>query len=226
MNVWVTRDEPPDGPLGAALRRRGLSPILEPVITRRLHTDCADELSRLGPDDWLVLTSAYAINAVALEPARVPRVAVIGDESRRAAETRSLRVELVSTRHDVADLFEQLRRRVPRGAVCYPRSSRAAPPPPWPGVAVDSPVMYETLPRSFDVSVLNRVDVITVVSPSAVDAIHQRCPLNHIPQPFAAIGPATSAALRVCGVHPSLMAVAPSFDSLADAIAAFRQTGS
>jgi uroporphyrinogen-III synthase len=208
------------------MRHRGLAPVLEPVITRRLHTDCAGELSRLGPDDWLVLTSAYAINAVALETARVPRVAVIGDESRRAAESRGLRVEFVSPRHDVTDLFDRLRRRVRRGAVCYPRSSRAVPPPPWPGVAVTSPVMYETLPRSFDVSILNRVDVITVVSPSAVDAIHQRRALNQIRQPFAAIGPATADALRRAGVEPSLMAAKPSFDSLADAIAAFHQTGS
>ena len=61
MNVWVTRDEKSDGPLSSALRSAGLGVILEPVLERRVVTDAADVIARLGPDDWLVLTSVYAV---------------------------------------------------------------------------------------------------------------------------------------------------------------------
>ncbi len=227
MNVWVTRDEPADGPLSTALRKVGLTVVLEPVVERRVITDAAEELSALGPDDWLVLTSPFAVRAVAgarfagarLEsrsstPARVPRTAVVGDASRGAAEECGLRVELVSKGGTAHDLFRELQERVSSGKVCYPRSSLASPPEPWDAVEVLSPVLYETVPRTFDGSVVKRVEVVAVASPSAVDAIG---PLD---LPFASIGPSTSAALRRIGCEPWVEAPARSFKSLAAAIAA------
>lgn len=214
MRVWVTREESDDGPLSAALRQHGLRPVLEPVLMRRVVDDAADIIAQLGPDDWLVLTSPYAIEAVAGEPARVPRVAVVGEPSRKAAEARGFRVELVCSGGDGRSLFDELRTRATTGKVCYPRSALIDAPPPWPNVEIISPVLYETVSRPFDRQVIKRVDVVTVASPSAVNAI------GPIALPFASIGPTTSKALRALGREPWVEAPARSMESLAEAIGA------
>lgn len=213
MKVWVTREETDEGPLCAALRAVGLEPVLEPVLKRRVVTDAADEISQLGPDDWLVLTSPYAVNAVAAEPARVPRVAAVAESSRAAARARGFRVELVSPDGTGKSLFAQLRSKVTRGKVCYPRSSLVEPPKSWAGVELLSPVLYETVSRAFDRSVIKNVDVVSVASASAVEAV------GKVDLPFASIGPSTSKALRNLGIEPWVEAPQRSFESLAAAIA-------
>ena len=163
-------------------------------------------------DDWLVLTSVYAVESVAADPARIPCVAVVGEASRSAAEAKGLRVELVSPGGDGASLWDELRGRAKTGRVCYPRSSLAKPPAPWLGVELLCPVLYETVPRAVDRTVVDRVDVVAVASPSAVHAV------GAIELPFASIGPTTSGALRKMGLEPWVEAPERSFTSLADAI--------
>lgn len=218
MRVWVTRDEPPDGALATALCDAGLTPVLESVIARRVLSDAAEAIGQLGADDWLVLTSLFAVESVALEPARVPKVAVVGESSAEAARSRGFRVELVSARADAKSLFHELRERVARGKVCYPRSSLANPPEPWADVELINSVLYETVPRDFDRRVLDRVDAIAVASPSAVDAI-AAAGLQLRDRRFASIGPTTSNALRKQSLEVWLEAPNRSFESLAGAIA-------
>lgn len=218
MRVWVTRDEPPDGPLSTALRNAGLTPVLEPVIARRVLSDAAEAIGKLGANDWLVLTSPFAVESVALEPACVPKVAVVGKFSAEAARSRGFRVTLVSVGADAKSLFNELRERVVRGKVCYPRSSLANPPDPLPGVELFSPVLYDTSRREFDETVLGRADVITVASPSAVDAI-AAMGLQLRDQRIASIGATTSNALRSHTLEVWLEAPNRSFESLARAIA-------
>ena len=213
MKVWVTREEGKNGPLCRALEAVNLTPVLEPVIERRVVDDCAAILQGLGPDDWLVLTSPYAVESVAIEPARIPRVAVVGQPSRALAEAKGLRVELLSPKGSGVSLFEELRRRTNTGKVCYPRSSLVQAPEPWADVELLSPVLYETTERAFDRTVVDRVDVVAVASPSAVSAV------GRIDLPFASIGPTTSDALRAIGIRPWVQAREPSFRSLAAAIA-------
>lgn len=213
MRVWVTRDETAGGPLSTALRDAGLSVVLEPVVERRVLDDAGRVVESLGPDDWLVLTSVFAIDAVVGEPSRVPRLAVVGDASRDAALARGMRVELVARDTTGKALFAELRELVHRGTVCYPRSSLAAPPDPWPGVRVVSPVLYETIPRAYDPTTVEHADVVAITSPSVVDA------LGDVDLPFASIGPTTSGALRGRGVEPWVEAAERSFESLAAAIA-------
>lgn len=217
MRVWVTRDEPPDGPLSTALRNAGLTPVLEPVITRRVLNDAAEAIGQLGADDWLVLTSPFAVESVAQAPARVPNVAVVGQSSADAARSRGFRVQLVSAGADAKSLFDELRQRVARVKVCFPRSSLANPPKPWADVELLSPVLYETSPREFDRSVIDRIDVIAVASPSAVNAI-AGAGLHLHDRRIASIGPTTSNALRKHGLEVWLEAPVRSFDSLAIAI--------
>ncbi len=222
MKVWVTREEVPDGPLSTALRAAGLRVVLEPVLERRVIADAAEAIAQLGPDDWLVLTSAYAVEAVAPEPARVPHVAVVGEASRRAAEARDFRVDLVSAGGDAKSLFEELHARVTRGKVCYPRSSLVAAPDPWPGIELVSPVLYETRAREFDRTVIRSVDVVSVASPSAAQALGPALQSVSPPfdLPFASLGPSTSRALRELGIEPWVEAPLRSFESLAATIAA------
>ncbi|MHC4947014.1 MAG: uroporphyrinogen-III synthase [Planctomycetota bacterium] len=213
MRVWVTRDEPPGGPLTAALRAAGLVPVLEPVIARRVVADVREAIAGLAPTDWLVLTSEYAIEAVPADVAGVPRVAVVGAPSRRVAEARGLRVELVAERGGAAALFAQLAGPARGTTVLYPRSSLAQVPE-VPGAArVVSPVLYETVPRPWRRDVLDEIDVIAVASPSAVDAV------GPVDRPFASIGPTTSRAVRRLGVEPWVESPEPGFAALARAIA-------
>ncbi len=212
MKVWVTRDEGGDGTLSSALRTAGLDVVLEPVLQRRVVTDAAEVIGQLGPDDWLVLTSVYAIEAVAAGPARCPRVAVVGEASRRAALSRDFRIELVSAEGTGKSLFKELRALTSSGKVCYPRSSLVAEPKAWAGVELLSPILYETIARPFNRDTAKQVDVVCVASPSAVDAI------GVVDLPFASIGPTTSSAIRKLGMEPWVEAPTPSFESLAQAI--------
>jgi len=215
IRVWVTRDEPPGGPLGEALREAGLEPVHEPVITRQACSDAGEELSRLNCDDWLVLTSAFALKCLALECINrdlPPHVAAVGDATATAAAARGLRVDL--TANGGADaLFALLRQRVTRGSVCYPRSSLADIPESWGDVTVSSPAVYETLPRDFDRAVMMRVNIAAMTSPSAVNVV------GRVDLPMASIGPATTATIRAFGMEPQVEASSPSFDLLARAIA-------
>ncbi len=214
--VWVTRDEGADGPLCAALRRAGLEPVYEPVIERRVTGDVAREIAELGPEDWLVLTSAFAIRAIPAGHVRC-RVAVVGEASRAEAAVRGLRVALVSPDGTGQGLWRELTRHL-GGArrVCYPRSSRAEEPARMEGVAVSSPVLYRTESRRVDPSRLHGVEIAAVCSPSAAGGVLAARPGVRC----ASIGPTTSAALRERGVEPWLEAPEPNFDSLAREIAA------
>ena len=214
MNIWVTRDEPPDGPLGAALRALGLEVVHEPVIARNALTDARQEIARLGPDDWLVLTSVYAIESVAGDVARVPKIAVVSESSRSAAEARGFHVALVSKRGTAKSLFSELSLAAHGATVCYPRSSQAEQPEVGPGITFVSPVLYETIARPYRKSVVDEVEIVTVTSASAVRAI------GVLTLPFASIGPSTTAALGEIGLEPWVESPQPNFDSLAKAIAA------
>ena len=107
-----------------------------------------------------------------------------------------MRVELVGSSGHGAELWNELRECVSEGVVCYPRSAQASEPPAWGNVELRTPELYDTLPREFDRSVVERVDVAAVASPSAVKAIG-RTRLR-----LASIGRATSAAIRALGVQP------------------------
>ena len=209
----MTRDESPNGPMSSALRAAGLGVVHEPVLTRSVVPGAIDHLLQIKPTDWLLLTSAFAITAIPDRIGRVPRIAVIGEHSRRAAAERGFRVELVSAGDDAASLFAELRNRVVDGRVYYPRSSLAKEPVSWPGVQLISSILYATGTRDFDRTVVDRADVIAVTSPSAV------CAVGDVHLPFASLGPTTSAALRELGKTPWVEARERSFESLAKAIA-------
>lgn len=215
--VWVTRDEPPDGPLTSEVAAAGLTPVHAPVLRTVMVGDAAAEIASLGPADWLVLTSPRAIRAVALGPARAVRVAVVGAESVRVARELGLRVEFVSPTGSGAGVWEYLGEHARGSRACYPRSSLAEVPE-LPGVEVIAPVLYETRPVAFERGIAAGVDVTAFASPSAVRSVSER--LGTLPTPAASIGPTTSAAVRGAGGELLAEAAEPSFRSLALSIVA------
>ncbi len=214
MKVWVTRDEPADGPLSTALRTAGLVVAHEPVLLRRALTDAREEIVQLGADDWLVLTSVYAIESVAEDVARVPQVAVVSEASRRAAEARGFRVSLVSEENTAKSLLDELFNLAQGKTICYPRSSQATPPNAPSGIEVISPVLYKTIARKYRKSIVDEVDIVSVTSASAVRAV------GVVKLLYASIGSSTTTALRKIGVQPWVESPQPNFDSLAETIAA------
>lgn len=213
MKVWVTRDEPADGPLSTALRAAGLQVAHEPVLLRRALTDAREEIAQLGADDWLVLTSVYAIESVGEDVARVPQVAVVSEASRRAADTRGLRVALISEGGTAKSLFDELFRMAQGQTICYPRSSQATPPETPTDIKLVSPVLYDTLACEYRESIVDEVDIVSVTSASAVRAV------GVVKLHYASIGPSTTAALCEIGIEPWVESPQPSFDSLAETIA-------
>ena len=211
MRVWVTRDETTGGPLSTALAQHGLVPVLEPVVVREPIVDASDALAALAPDDWLVVTSAYALSCIDPRLARVPRVAVVGPATAEQARAAALRVELVGEAG--ADrLFDRMQREVASGRVCWTRSAQAAPREPWSGVDLVDIAVYATRARVWDRAVLDRIDIAAFTSPSAVAAV------GPIELPCASLGPTTSAALRESGIEPHVQAANTTFDALARAV--------
>lgn len=217
MRVWVTRDEKADGALSSALQARGLIVVHEPVLTRRYVDDADAAIATLSDDDWLVLTSPYAVEAIKVPSTIKPKVAVVGVSSQKVALEKGLRVELVSTGGDAQSLFDELRQRVSVGTVCYPRSSLANPPDAWGDVTLLTPLLYITEPCEFDTTVIDRIDLIALSSPSAVDSL-SNAGITLRDYTLASIGPTTSKAIRVHNTEPSIEAPRRTLESLAEAI--------
>ncbi len=219
--VWVTRDEEADGPLCCALRACEVQPVLEPVLQRVVTGDVSGDLQGLGADDWLVLTSVFAIENVPMELASIPRVAVVGEASQAAALARGFRVKLVSKKRTGLNLFAELRPMAIGKRVVYPRSSLAAVPTGMDEMlSFAAPILYETSARDFDETVLADVQMITLTSASAARALDARLPLASLGVPLASIGVTTTVAIEECQGKARIQALTPSFIEFARVIAA------
>lgn len=210
--VWITRDERPEGPLCRAVLSAGLVPVHDPVVRRVPVGDAAEEIEALTERDWLVLTSAFVLQCIAVPQQLRCNVAAVGESTARAAREHGLEPTIVNEGDGAQGLFDELLSQVNEGMICYPRSSQATVPNVPAGVSLLSPVVYETTPREFDRRITERVDCAAVTSPSAVRAI------GRTSVPLASIGPATSSAIRVLGMSLWAEAAKPTFHSLALAI--------
>lgn len=213
--VWITRDEPPGGPLSRALEAAGRVPVLEPVlevVALLDPTDLEEPLAGLGRHDWLVLTSARAVAALPRVTTRA-RVGVVGPATRRAVEELGLEVALASRDGTGAGLWKEIDRRAVRGArILFPRSDMAEVPR-LAGVHITAPPAYGTRPRAFDESVATRVDAAAFASPSAVRAAEHV--LRRSSLVTLSIGPTTSDALLALRVADVREATSPTFVALA-----------
>ncbi|MCH7790986.1 MAG: uroporphyrinogen-III synthase [Planctomycetes bacterium] len=216
MRVWVTRDEPADGPLSAALRDAEQDVIHAPVVRRTLVGDPRELLAGMREGDWLVMTSPFAIEAIPADVARRGRIAVVGGPSREAAERRGLMVAFTPSEPTGACLLRELAQKIVSGKssarIWYPRSAAASEPDLPETVTCISPVLYDTDAIAYDESLVAEAEMIAFASPSAVRGVRE------IAAKTASIGPTTTAALAVHGVNPDVIAPTPSFAALARAI--------
>jgi uroporphyrinogen-III synthase len=232
--VVITREALQSSELFEKLSGSGAIPILLPLVTFAAPEDYAPldaALFQWSRFDWVMFTSAYAVQAVASRAARQgraltknappPRVAVVGPATRDQAEKAGFRVEHTAQTHLGVALAEELRDCVQNKRVLLPRSDRANPDLPSAlrnfGAEVTEVIAYRTLrPSDADQEKLARVargeaDAILFFSPSAVQnflELSGRKQLNILQDRIAmtAIGPVTAKALREAGVHRIVLA--------------------
>ncbi|MHB8613149.1 MAG: uroporphyrinogen-III synthase [Candidatus Dormibacteraceae bacterium] len=102
--VLVTRPDGESDPLVHALRRRGYRVHAVPMV----QTEPVDfDVAPLARCDWIVLTSARGVKALADLPAG-PKFAAVGPETARALRARGVEPSHVPGRSDGADLGDTL----------------------------------------------------------------------------------------------------------------------
>ena len=191
--VVVTRPRRQAGPLAAALRGRGATPVLLPTIRIEPVADAANVDSPLrdverGEFEWLVFTSANAVDACArriealgMQPGclAATSVAAIGSATAKAARAEGFRVRLVPDTSTGEGLGAALVRvATPGSRVLYPRSAVGGDSLPAilrdAGLDVVAVDVYRTLPEEeVDSGALEDVrrgefDLLTFSSPSSV----------------------------------------------------------
>lgn len=184
-----------------------------------------DELSRF---DWVVVTSATAVDEISLRlPAdgRGPRWAAVGPATAGRLEGAGVKVSLVPARHHAEALAEQfpaapaeggrvLVLRAKEPAVDLSAALTAK------GWAVESVPVYRTVPTEpapAEVEELRAADAITLASPSAVSSL-VRLGVRNIP--VVCIGEATARAARAAALEVSAVAEEPSPEAFTAAVIA------
>jgi uroporphyrinogen-III synthase len=243
--IVITRGALQSSELFEKLSDSGAIPILLPLISFAAPEDYAPfdaALLQWARFDWVMFTSAYAVQAVVGRAARLgrkltnselPHIAVVGPATRDKAQNIGFRVEHTAQTHIGTALAQELRDRVAGKRVLLPRSDRANPDLPSAlqafGAQVTEVVAYRTLrPTHADQEKLARVargeaDAILFFSPSAVQNFvelsgrKQLVALQHHVA-MTAIGPVTAAALRDAGVQRIVQAREPSAPAVLQAL--------
>ncbi len=241
--LLVTRRPEQSGELVARLRERGAEVLELPtlVIVPPLDSAALDATLRTLADfDWLALTSANTVAAVAARlralalapaPERAPRGASVGPAttSAAAAELGFLRIALEPERDYRAEgLLRAFESHELQGRrVLLPLSERArdvlAAGLRARGAVVETPVAYRTvappgLAASFAAALDGGLDLALFASPSAVENLRDAAPQRVVGLPCAVIGPVTEAAARACGLDVQAVAQPASVDGLLRAL--------
>lgn len=184
-------------------------------------------LRRLPSFDWIIFTSANAVQAVARRQRELglagnasgekrARVAAVGPATAEAAAEAGFSVDFVASNHSGAGLAEELREEIRGQGVFLPRSDHANPDLPTAlkreGTSVTEAVAYKTVPPSkaeraqANDYLKDAVDGILFFSPSAVQnflEIVDRKVLERLQgrAVMVAIGPTTAGALSAAGIQ-------------------------
>ena len=243
--VLVTRDEEADGPLSRALAARGASVVHVPLLETQPPEDSEAlerERQRLGEYDWIFLTSARAVTALAGAGPRNgrPRLAAVGEGTARAAAGRGWTAAVVGSGGAEALVAAMSSEGPLEGrSVLFPAADRARSEGVQAlesaGARVRVVTAYRTVARKSAAAELAAVlrrpelDAATFTSPSAVEVLAAGgaagLPRGPSGPCFAAIGPTTRAALEALGIENVVMPDRPDFEALADALAAALSPG-
>ncbi len=236
VRVIVTRDEDADGPLSRELRNRGMVPVCLPLVRTRLHPGVFTEIDGAPVFEWVVATSANAVDALAAAPPEVrhplqrARFASVGKATTQKLESVGFTAEVTGTAGR-EELLEALLPLVEGGARVLVLRGTLAPPRIVDalrvhGCAVTDLVVYETtrVPESAglmgDLLRGGACHAVAFCSSSAADAFAQAQPdAPHVMKNLvaASIGGSTSETLRHHGLTP-VQAHEPSFAALAECL--------
>jgi uroporphyrinogen-III synthase len=242
--VVVTRDESVDDGLSRGLADRGVEPVsLQTVATVPPEDPAAlaAAIGALSTYDWIVFTSARAVDAVCThsnwDAVRPPKVAAVGARTAARLAAYGVPVDVVPALAGADDLVAALRaaaRDLAGSRVLWPRSAIALPAVAdalsASGATVDSAIAYRTVtvrPAGIEgfISDLEarRVAAVAFLSPSSARGLAGSLPGGdlralHARTLVASIGPSTSAALCALGAAPDVEPAVRSADALADAI--------
>ena len=244
--VVITRAALQSSDLFDKLKHRGAIPVVLPLISFAPPDDYApldSALRKWKQFDWVMFTSAFAVQAVATRAAKVgrnlakagapPDIAVVGPATKDKAEKAGFFVEHQARTHLGVALAEELGDRVHNKYVLLPRSDRANPDLPSSlrelGADVTEVVAYKTLrPTDADQEAVARVakgeaDAVLFFSPSAVHTFvdlvgRERVKALQGRVAMASIGPVTAAALRDAGIQRIVTASEATSDAVVTAL--------
>jgi uroporphyrinogen-III synthase len=234
--IVITRAVAQSSGLFEKLSQRGAVPTSLPLVSFSAPQDYSPLDAALGnwhQFDWVLFTSANAVQSVVsrsavlslaavLEQAgKRPRIAAVGPATKDAATKSGLCVDHVVKTHLGIALAEELASHLRHQNVFLPRSDRANPDLPAAlkklGAQLTEVVAYRTLPPSdVDRERVTKVlgqgtDAAIFFSPSAVHNLADLIGKQAVTElqnkiGIAAVGPVTSAALRECGIHQIVIA--------------------
>lgn len=244
--IVITRATLQSSELFDKLSSSGAIPILLPLISFAAPDNYAQldaALSQWNRFDWVMFTSAFAIQAVVGRAARLrrnvtagnppPYIAVVGPATRDKATQAGFAVEHTAQTHVGVALAQELGKRVRGKRVLLPRSNRANPDLPAAlaksGAQVTEVIAYRTLrPVDADQERLARVargeaDAILFFSPSAVYSFLELSGKKQLSvlqdrMALTAIGPVTARALHDAGVRRIVVAAEPTASAVIDAL--------
>lgn len=205
------------------------------TVSLPLSTDTKETLKSLPEFDWIVLTSAtsarqllrLATGTHTMWPHDRPKIAVIGTETGRAAESVGLPVKYMSTKHNAIALGAELpavrgkRILIPRTTIASDELEKALTNR---GAHVVSIPVYETqvIKRSdevfLDILQSERVKAVVFASPSAVRGFREQLMEAQMTRarqlPVIAIGPGVEGALKKLGYMSIYTCKSPSVSSV------------
>lgn len=230
--VLVTRPKEQAAELTTGLAALGAEVLHLPLIAIGPPDDEAPlraALSELGSFDWVVLTSANAVEAVfdrlqGPVPAGV-RWAVVGRRTAEVLTARGVRPELVAEPATAERLGElMMARGMASQRVLFPRSDRARDVLPQvlaaAGAHLEAPVAYRTLShsaatcRQLQEVLAEGIDWVTLTSPSTWHELLGALDGARLSAKLAAIGPTTAIAIRESGYEPAAVADPPGVQGL------------
>ena len=242
LRVLVTREREASAEFAALLAGAGATPVICPAIeiAYRNPPGLDEALRGLARFDWLVLTSANAVRALAarfdaleLDPeAALDGVAigVVGAATGTALAQLGGRPEVVAQPAHAEELAERLAAAGVDGALVLFPASRIARPElaqrlRVAGAGVVQLSVYDTVaPRNLTVPDVSRIDVATFTSPSTVRNFIDAAGGEWFASiPVVCTGPTTADAARAAGIANPIVAGEASLDGLTAALAQFKR---
>lgn len=232
--IVITRAAAQCEVLARELSERGAIPVVLPLVSFAVPEDSApldSAITQIERFDWLILTSARAVRAVAQRSVELERplirkgcklrIAAVGPVTAKAARQAGLTVEYVAKTHNGVALADELGERLQGVNVFLPRSDRANPDLPAAlerhGAHVTEVIAYQTLrPTEVDEDCLRKIaegeaDAVLFFSPSAVQHFAELFGAGQLRTlqdklALTAVGPVTAKALREAGALNIVMA--------------------